>query len=133
VIAAAAGASSVADRLRVVADGSTVHLTTVGRKSGQPRTVTIWYVVDAGAVYVQSGKGGKTDWYRNVKAKPEVTLDFGELRVVGRATPIADENEARRVRELFRQKYWLAWMASWVGAGFGQGAVVRIEPSDTTV
>ena len=59
-VAAPTVAADVPDR-----DASTLELTTSGRKSGQPRTATIWFVYDD-RLYVQSGKEGKTDWYRNL-------------------------------------------------------------------
>ena len=128
---ALAAAPASADRLqelRGVEDQSTVNLVTTGRKSGQPRTVTIWFVHDAGRIYVQSGKDGKTDWYRNVLAKPEVTLELEGLTVQGKARPIDDPGEAERIHQLFRDKYLTARVMSWIGAGgFGQGKVVAID------
>jgi deazaflavin-dependent oxidoreductase (nitroreductase family) len=107
---------------------STVELTTVGRKSGRPRTVTIWFVHDEGRLYVQAGKDGKTDWYRNLVAKPEVTLGFDGLTVRGTAKVIDDAAETERVHGLFSGKYLSARVMGWFGGGFGHGKVVRIEP-----
>ena len=62
LFAVALGAAPAsADRLqelRGVEDQSTVNLVTTGRKSGQPRTVTIWFVHDAGRITC-SRKGRK--------------------------------------------------------------------------
>ena len=58
-------------------DEATVELTTTGRSSGQARTVTIWFVRDGDRLYVQSGKEGTTDWYRNLLKTPTVTLQIG--------------------------------------------------------
>ena len=113
--------------LAPIADESTVNLVTTGRKSGQPRPVTIWFVVDGGAVYVQAGKRGSTDWFRNLRKTSTVTLEFGDRRLRGEAKVIDDAAENERVHALFQKKYWLARAASWVGAGIGSGRVVRIE------
>jgi deazaflavin-dependent oxidoreductase (nitroreductase family) len=113
--------------LAAIQDESTLRLVTIGRKSGAPRAVTIWFVTDAGRVYVQAGKGGATDWFRNLEKNPAVTLEIGERRLAGRASVVADGAESDRVHDLFRRKYWLAWASSWVGLGFGGGRVVRIE------
>jgi deazaflavin-dependent oxidoreductase (nitroreductase family) len=117
-----------ADDLQRIADQSTVELTTIGRKSGQARTVTIWFVHDQGRLYVQAGKDGKTDWYRNLLAKPEVTLRFEGLTVRGTAKPIDDPAETERIHGLFSGKYLSARVMGWFGGGFGHGKVVRIEP-----
>lgn len=107
-------------------DASTVELTTIGRKSGQPRTVTIWFVY-GDRLYVQSGKDGKTDWYQNLLKTPAVTVKVGEREMQGQAKPVEDPAEAARVHELFKQKYLSARVMSWFGGGFGTGKAVAIE------
>ena len=119
--------SLTADQLRGIDALSEVELSTTGRRSGQARTVTIWFVRDGERVYVQSGKEGKTDWYRNVIANPAVTLRFGALRLRGRALAVEDAGEAERVHGLFEQKYLSARVMGWFGGGFGHGKVVLID------
>jgi deazaflavin-dependent oxidoreductase (nitroreductase family) len=113
--------------LRSIANESTVELTTVGRTSGQPRTATIWFVVDGDRFYVQSGSGGKTDWYRNLTANPAVTLKVGGLALRGHARPITDAAETARVHALFESKYLRARVLGWFGGETGRGKVVEIE------
>lgn len=121
----AAGQLSAADA-PVPRDVSTLELTTIGRKSGQPRTVTIWFVY-GDRLYVQSGHDGKTDWYQNLLKTPAVSLKIGERELRGRAIPIDDPVESARVHELFRQKYLRARIMSWFGGGSGSGRVVAID------
>jgi deazaflavin-dependent oxidoreductase (nitroreductase family) len=116
-----------ADALRAVANESTVRLTTVGRTSAQPRPVTIWFVCDGERIYVQSGKDGKTDWYRNLLKTPGVTLQIGALTLHGQARPIDDAREIERVHALFAQKYLRARVMGWFGSQVGRGQVVRID------
>ena len=127
--ARSAGAVS-ADALRAVEDESTLELVTTGRRSGQERTVTIWFVRDGERLYVQSGKEGQTDWYRNVLANPAVTLRIGTLRLRGEAHGIDDAAETERVHTLFDQKYLRARVMGWFGGGFGHGKVVVIDHLD---
>ena len=116
----------VAD-LAAIQDESTVRLVTIGRKSGAPRSVTIWFVADAGRIYVQAGRDGSTDWFKNLQKTPSVTLEVGERRLKGQASVVTDPAEASRIVDLFRKKYWLARLASWVGSGIGGGRPVRID------
>lgn len=51
--------ATMADDLRSIGNQSTVKLTTIGRRSGQPLTVTIWFVPEGYWIYVQAGKGRK--------------------------------------------------------------------------
>lgn len=127
LLAAGTAAAGTADDLRAVADQSTVELTTVGRRSGQPRTVTIWFVVDASRLYVQAGSGGSADWYRNLAANPALSLRIGSLALRGRARPIDDAGETARVHALFEQKYLRARVFGWFGGQTGHGKVVVIE------
>jgi deazaflavin-dependent oxidoreductase (nitroreductase family) len=113
--------------LDAVDGGSEVRLTTVGRSSGKPRSVSIWFVRDQDRLYVQSGKDGETNWYRNILANPEVRLEFDSLQLTGRAVPIDDDTETARIHDLFRSKYLTARVMGWFGGGFGTGRVVRID------
>jgi len=79
-----------------------------------------------GRLYVQSGKDGKTDWYRNLIKTPAVSMRIGELAMTGVAVPIEDLTEITRVHELFRQKYLRARMAEWIGSDTGRGKVVQL-------
>lgn len=94
----------------------TVRLTTRGRKSGQPRTVTIWFVT-AGPrrIEVQHVAAKPAQWYRNLLADPAVTVDFGDGPIAARGEPITDPAEIRRVLDRIRRKYWTARLIQWLG------------------
>ena len=62
-----------------VANQSEVQITTIGRKSGKLHTKPIWFVYDHGHFYIQSGKEGKSDWYKNLKKNPELKLKIGDF------------------------------------------------------
>lgn len=64
-------------------------LTHTGRVSGLPRQVVIEVVQKDGDGYVAaSGFGPRADWYRNVMATPEVTLQIAGKKVQATAAPI---------------------------------------------
>ncbi len=75
-------------------------LTTKGRKSGRARRCGLNYVREAATVYVFSGYGTTTDWYRNLRADPRVDVRLGARRWQALAEPIADPAERRRLVEL---------------------------------
>lgn len=55
-------------------------LTTTGAKSGQPREIPLCYVPDGEGYVLIASKGGSPthpDWYHNLVANPEVTLEVG--------------------------------------------------------
>jgi deazaflavin-dependent oxidoreductase (nitroreductase family) len=62
-------------------EGATVVLlTTVGAKSGQTRVNPVVYRIDGGRMYVFASKAGaptNPDWYYNLLAHPDITIEVG--------------------------------------------------------
>jgi deazaflavin-dependent oxidoreductase (nitroreductase family) len=56
----------------------TIDITTIGRKTGQPRRIEIWFHNLDGQLYL-TGLPGRRDWYANLKAKPEFTFHLKEI------------------------------------------------------
>jgi deazaflavin-dependent oxidoreductase (nitroreductase family) len=74
-------------------------LTTIGAKSGQPRTIPLLYSIDGDRYVVIASKGGEPthpDWYRNLVANPDVTLEVGGETFPARAE-VAEGTERRRL------------------------------------
>lgn len=117
-----------------------VRLTTVGRKSGAPRTVKVWFVFLApDVIAVQHVRHPTPNWYRNIVHNPQVVVDFGELALEGRAEPVTDRNDIGAILRKIRAKYgFLAWLLQLWGTGDAVAARVRLiggaekEPVDTT-
>jgi deazaflavin-dependent oxidoreductase (nitroreductase family) len=72
-------------------------LTTKGAKTGRPFTVPVAYQRDGDRVLVFASKGGAPthpDWYLNLVANPEVTLEVnGETYQAGATTLHGDERD----------------------------------------
>jgi deazaflavin-dependent oxidoreductase (nitroreductase family) len=74
-------------------------LTTTGAKSGRTHVVPLVYTVDDGRMVVMGSKGGASthpDWYYNVRANPEVTVEVGTDAFAARAT-VAEGVERQRL------------------------------------
>lgn len=123
----------VAAALQRIRSASTIELTTAGRKTGKPHTRPIWFVVEDGKIIVQAGKGGKTDWYRNLLAHPLVNVRQGEYQFRARAVPVEDAQRAEHLRRLFLQKYTSAWLLSFFGSSIGRGEPVELIPQAVAV
>ncbi len=62
-----------------------------GRKSGLPRQAVIEVVKidrESGCYYVVSGFGPKSDWYQNVVAHPDVSIQVGSRQMDVQAVPV---------------------------------------------
>ncbi len=84
---------------RALASDRTIDITTVGRRSGEPRRIEIWFYRYDGRVFL-SGSPGTRDWYANLLANPEFTFHLkGSVQadLPARARPITDEPERREV------------------------------------
>lgn len=102
--------------LTAYARRSTVRLTTRGRRSGRPHTVTIWFVVaDQRRLYVQHARGPTADWFKNLRRNPAVDVDLGEGPLPATAREITDPAGVARVLRLIRRKYWFAWVFQVLG------------------
>lgn len=79
----------------------TVDITTVGRRSGQPRRVEIWFLNVEGTIYI-TGTPGPRDWYANLSAEPGLVFHLKESTTAdlpARAAVVEDRAERRRVME----------------------------------
>lgn len=72
-------------------------LTTIGRKSGKPRTVPLVYMSDGERLIVVASRAGmSTDpqWVANVEAHPEVEIEIGAGKRTMRARRGSSEEKA---------------------------------------
>jgi deazaflavin-dependent oxidoreductase (nitroreductase family) len=85
------------------------YLTTTGRVSGRPHTIEIWFALQDRTLYLLSGGGDRSDWVRNLLARPEVTVRIGRRDAPALAArarvvdPGSDEDD--RARRLVTGKY----------------------------
>jgi hypothetical protein len=96
---------------RALRRGLTCDITTIGRRSGQPRRIEIWYFVIAGRVYL-TGTPGRRDWYANLLVRARLIFHVKEhasIDLPAHAVPITDPIERRRIMaEVLRQNGWFA-------------------------
>jgi len=81
------------------------YLTTTGRVSGRPHEIEIWFAIKDGTLYLLSGGGDRSDWVRNLRAHPQVTVRIKEQTFTGRARIVHDEKEDLMVRYMLAEKY----------------------------
>lgn len=82
-----------------------VRFTTVGRRSGKPRSVTIWISTDGRRLFIRSGGGLMRQWPQNLMAIAEASLRIGGQQIKVRARHVTDPAEARAASGFVRQKY----------------------------
>ncbi len=77
----------------------TVDITTIGRKTGLPRRIEIWFHNLDGRIYI-TGTPGRRSWFANLLAHPEFTFHIkGSTRadMAARARPVMDRIARRDI------------------------------------
>ncbi len=81
----------------------TLLLTTVGRKSGEPRPLPLIYGAVGGSYVVIASKGGLPKhplWYRNLQAQPECELRVGAKQLSATARDAEGEERERLWKQM---------------------------------
>lgn len=77
----------------------TIDITTIGRTSGRPRRIEIWYLRVDGQYYI-TGTPRPRDWLANLMVNPRFTFHLKESVVAdldAEASIVTDPDERRRV------------------------------------
>ena len=101
---------------RSLADEDYCYLTTIGRISGQPREIEIWFAMppqsvpgrsrpEAPVLYMLSGGRDRSDWVKNLLQEPRVSVRVGDQTCSGRARVVDDPGEDEVARRLLFEKY----------------------------
>ena len=97
-----------------------LYLTTIGRRTGLPREIEIWFVESDGKLYLLAEKFHEAHWVQNIErnARVKVRLDGRETDATARVLdPERDRTTWELAQELGRKKY-----------GWGEGLPVEIVP-----
>lgn len=86
-------------------DRSFCYVATVGRVTGRPHEIEIWYALRESTVYLLSGGGRRSDWVRNLLRHPEVVVRIGARTLSGRGRLVTEPDEDRLARTLVHGKY----------------------------
>src|SRR5262252_3177280 len=85
-----------------------LYLTTIGRRTGLPRRIEIWFVQDAERLYVLAEHFHSAQWVKNIVNNPKVLVHLGEREFKATARVLDPEGDAEvwnRVQQLARNKY----------------------------
>jgi len=107
--------------LESLANKQVLHLTTIGRMTGRPRNIEIWFIVYREKFYLFSERREAAGWVKNIQRSPKVSvrIDRSAIKAVARV--------------LDRQKDRQLWEAAQAIAdrkyGWGDGLPVEITPA----
>ena len=101
-------------------DDRFLYLTTIGRRTGRPHEIEIWYVAAAGRFYVLAEHFHAAQWVKNLVRDPRVRVRVGDRTFAASARPLdptRDSDEWQTAQRLAREKY-----------GWGDGLPVELTP-----
>jgi deazaflavin-dependent oxidoreductase (nitroreductase family) len=81
------------------------YLTTIGRVSGRPHTIEIWFALNGPTLYMLSGGMDGSDWVKNALRLPDVTVRIKDRVIAGKARLVKDAGEDALARQLIGEKY----------------------------
>jgi deazaflavin-dependent oxidoreductase (nitroreductase family) len=82
------------------------YLTTIGRRTGRPHRIEIWFAAQDGRMYLLSGGRERSDWVRNLQVNAQVTVELEDETHAGTARVLQPGTaEDQRARELLVSKY----------------------------
>ncbi len=90
---------------RSLADEDFCYLTTIGRVTGRPHTVEIWFAIEGHTLYMLSGGRDRSDWVKNLHRNPKATVRINEEHFGGRARIVEGKKEDALARRLLVEKY----------------------------
>lgn len=105
-----------------------MHLTTIGRRSGQERTVILAFYEDGPNIVTMAMNGwgaGEPAWWLNLQAQPDAVVDMPDGRRLVRGREAKGEE---------RERWWTRWreidedLDSYAALRPGETAVVVLEP-----
>ena len=80
-------------------DGASIvaDLTTIGRKSGLPRTVELRFIYHQGSFYASSSRVKGKHWCENLLENPAVVITIKKQKVAGLARQVNDDKLRRDI------------------------------------
>jgi deazaflavin-dependent oxidoreductase (nitroreductase family) len=82
------------------------YLTTTGRVTGNPHTIEIWFGARGDTIYILAGGRHRSDWVRNARKQPAVTVRIGATTFDAVARVVEpDAAEDALARRLLLEKY----------------------------
>lgn len=95
---------SAADDIAAYADDDFCYLTTVGRVSGRPHEIEIWFALAGRTLYMLAGDHG-SDWVKNLRKTPRVRLRLRDRSFEATARVVENPQEDAQARQLVVAKY----------------------------
>ena len=99
-----------------------LYLTTVGRVTGEPRQIEIWFVESEGRFYILAEHFEGAQWVKNIRRNPRVRIRVNKQEFEATARVLDEQRDSetwQTAQRLSDEKY-----------GWGDGLPVEITPDE---
>jgi deazaflavin-dependent oxidoreductase (nitroreductase family) len=93
------------NNLKDLAQQPFCYLTTTGRRTGRSHTIEIWFALNNATLYMLSGGRERSDWVKNVRQMPLVSVRIGTQVFSGHARAVRAGEEDALARRIVYDKY----------------------------
>ena len=103
------------------------YLTTVGRKTGKPHSVELWFSTSEEKIFL-SHEGARTDWMRNIDKNGRVRIRIGRTNLEADAT-ILDDGEPKELgKKSLYEKYYGPAPKATIDDWFELSTIIELKP-----
>ncbi len=104
------------DFLKALQGREEITISVTGRQSGRVITLPVWFVLDGKTLWLLPVRGSRSQWFRNVRAHPTITIRARRARRTFEARPTTSGRVVKAVVQKFRSKYTPAEIARYYAA-----------------
>ena len=82
-----------------------IEITVTGRTSGRSLSYPVWFALEGEKLYLIPVKGSDTEWYKNLRKTPTISLEARGKTFSTSARLLTGEAQLDKILEKFRDKY----------------------------
>lgn len=81
------------------------YLTIIGRKTGKPQEIEVWFCIYNNSIYLMSGSDKNSDWIKKLLEDSNATIRIGENFFQVKANLSISRSEDQNIRRVMAEKY----------------------------
>ena len=90
---------------RALKKANEIEITVIGRNTGKPITLPVWFVQEQDTLWLLPVNGSKTQWFQNLLKNPAITIKVGQQERTLNAQLLKTATSVGSVIQSFQQKY----------------------------
>src|SRR5437870_7864549 len=113
---------------RALKNANEIEITVIGRNTGKPVTLPVWFVHENDTLWLLPVNGSKTQWYQNLLKKPTITIKVGKEERTLNAQVLKTATSVGKVIQSFQQKYTPEMIAKYYPGPLDVTIKLKLQP-----